>query len=144
MHIKNIIPYVLLLILCAVDLSLAALYEEPILHGVVILYFIWFFTRPLLFPSFFALICIGLESFLYHGKFGTGLLVLLPLTAISFQLKKHFNIPKLGPFLALTCYVLFYWLILEPLFLGIPSIGRYTLAKIGVNLLVMIPFLLKF
>ncbi len=144
MSIKKVATYLFIFLLCAVDIALTALYEEPILHSVTILYCIWLFTKPVSLTFFFALLCIGLESFLYHGKFGTSLIILLPITALSFHFRKNFNIPKLGPLLGFTCYLLFYWFVLEPFFLGIPSIQRYTLAKIGANLLVMIPFLLKF
>jgi hypothetical protein len=140
MDIKKFFPYLCICALFLADIFCAAFFEESFFHGVALLYFIRLFTKPSFLFSSCALAFISLESFLYHGRFGTGLLMLFPITLLCLGLKKSFNLPKLGPLLGLGCYLVLYWGLLEPLFLDISSQWLYTIGKIGGNILLMTIF----
>lgn len=140
MFFKKIAPYFLVFLLLCIDVSCTAFFEEQILATLAIFYcFLLFRSSSFLLMGFTAL-ALGVESFLYHGRFGPLFLILIPITLLSSYLSSNFNLAKIGPILAITCYLSLYWLFMEPLLLGISGAGLYTTAKIGVNILVMTVF----
>jgi hypothetical protein len=84
-----------------------------------------------------ALVALGIESFVAHGRFGVYWFALIPCYLAVYFLMHRLTLSRSVPYLLFTLTLLVNWLIIDPYLIGCRPSFSYTMLKVFGNMAVL-------
>lgn len=134
--------YPLVCLFFLIDIIFNGYFERQILQTLFCFIILGSIKKPSIFSTIFALILLSLESFLFYGRFGFDLGIIIPLVFVARTLDKTFTTPYFIANSLIFSYLIIKLIILEKLILSSILSLNYTFLFVFVNLILSI--VLKF
>ena len=134
---KNLLFYPFVLLLFFIDIGCYTIFERPFIHALLALYCLELMrtnSLPRLLILFFL---VWLELIFEFGITGYELAIIIPITLISYFLKKNVYQSRLWPYILLTGALTTHVILIEWYLKAYVIDGTYTLLKILGNIGVM-------
>lgn len=137
MLLLQAIMYIFAVVFFFLDILMFSFFEKQMLYMLLCFYILNMCDKRNFVTFVVFGFLIALESSLSYGKFGIQLLYLIPLTLITFKIKKTFWAWKFQPYIILIVCLLVQSYLIEPFLLGISPTYSYTESKIIANIIVL-------
>lgn len=136
--------YASIFILFFIDICCSSFFEKQLIYSLLCFYSLAIFKSLSLFNMLVFFFILSLESFFQYGYFGIQLIYLAPLTLLASKTIKTLYLTKIQAYLFITISLLAQSLIIDQYTLHMDLQPSYTIAKIFVNLILVMVISLKY
>lgn len=137
---KPLSPFIffgIITLLFFVDLGGFSLFEKPFISTLLCFYILQL-SRPMSWPRIlYSLLLLSLNPLIYYGRFGLGLVYLIPATFLGIKMRHIFYDTVWQYYLLLGTCILAQIGLIEYGILGLPISASYTISTIVANMIVI-------
>ncbi len=135
--LSYLIFYGLATLLFFIDLGGFSLFEKPLIYTLLCFYILQL-CRPMSWPRIlYCLLLLSLNPLIHYGRFGLGLVYLIPATFIGIKMRHTLYDTVWQYYLLLAACILAQIGLIEYGILGLPISASYTISTILANLIVI-------
>jgi hypothetical protein len=138
MFIRQLLFFTFLASLFFIELCLTSFFYEPFLYLSIGVYYHMLMTRMSWLNLLSMWLLLSLLSFIYYGRIGAFLLLIIPGTFLFFKLEKIMHKPRLAVLILVAGTILIHSTILEPYLWASHVSALYTGRKIIANIMVLL------
>ena len=133
----HLIFYSIASLLFFIDLGSFSLFEKPFMYALLCFYVLQL-ARPMSWPRItYCLLLLSLCPLIHYGRFGIGLIYLIPATFLGIKMRHTFYDTVWQYYLLLAACLLAQICLVEYFILGLPISVSYTISTIIANIVVI-------